>query len=372
MIVHQLGHGIIPGDAVTTQTLEIDHRLRAWGFETEIFAQHVDPEFRHLARSDREFVSSLESEDDLLIYHYSIYTPNIRYFRAFRGPKILIYHNVTPAYFFHDWDRHQERLCAAGRRALSSLSSCTLGLGDSEYNRQELIEAGFPPERTGVLPNFPQVENFDTVPVNEKLLERLCDDGVNFLTVGRVVPNKAIEDVVRIFHVYHRYVNPRSRLYVVGSRYLPAYDEEIDALVEALGLSQAVELTGRVSLSDLKTYYQAAQIYVTASYHEGFCVPLVESMYFAVPIIARDAAAIPETLGDAGVLFTQLGYVEVAEMAHLLISDADLRAQVIARERERLRAFAPERIEDQLWSVLQQVGIIDGEVESGADREGTV
>jgi glycosyltransferase involved in cell wall biosynthesis len=283
----------------------------------------------------------------------------------------LIYHNITPARFFRDWDDHQEQLCAMGRRALSSLSSCTVGLGVSEYNRQELAEAGFPSRRTGVLPNFLQVDNFDSVSINERLLEQLrADGGVNFLTVGRVVPAKAIEDVIRIFYVYHCYVNPRSHLYVVGSRYLPTYDREIDALLEALDLSNAVRLTGRVPLSDLKTYYKAAHVYLTASYHEGFCVPLIECMHFGVPIIARNAAAIPDTLGDAGVLFTRLGYVEVAEMAHLLATDADLRARVIATGRQRLRAFAPERIEDQLRAVLQQVGVTWRDVEPGVGLGG--
>jgi glycosyltransferase involved in cell wall biosynthesis len=363
MRVYQLGHGVIPGDAVTTQTLEIDRRLRGWGLETEIFAHHIAPEFRHLARPDSEFAGHLDREGDLLIYQYSLYTPNVAYFRAFRGPKILIYHNITPARFFRGWDARQARLCAMGRRALSSLSSASLGLGVSEYNRRELIEAGFPLERTGVLPNFLQVDSFDKVSVSSPLLEQLrAGDVVNFLTVGRVVPNKAIEDVIRIFHVYNHSINPRSHLYIVGSRYLPAYDEEIDDMVEALNLSDVVTLTGRVSLSDLKTYYEAAHVYLTASYHEGFCVPLIESMYFGVPILARNAAAIPETLGQAGVLFDRLGYVEVAEMAHLLATDADVRAQVIATQRFRLRDFSPELIEGQLWATLQRVSAIQNDV----------
>jgi glycosyltransferase involved in cell wall biosynthesis len=224
-----------------------------------------------------------------------------------------------------------------------------------------------------VLPNFLQVGNFDSVPANQRLLRQLrADDGVVFLTVGRVVPNKAIEDVVRIFYVYHRYVNPNSHLYIVGSRYLPTYDGEIDALVEALNVSDAVTLTGRVPLSDLKTFYQAADIYLTASYHEGFCVPLIECMHFGVPILARKAAAIPETLGDSGVLFNRLGFAEVAEMAHLLVTDEGLQAQVIDKQRERLRSFAPDRVEEQLWAALRQAGIVRGECKSAATADRTV
>lgn len=358
MKVYHLGHGIIPGDAVTTQTLEIDRRLRAWGFATEIFAQHVAPELQHLARPDTAFRSYLDRQDDLLIYHYSIYTPNTELFRAFQGPKVLIYHNITPAHFFRRWDRRQELLCDMGRRTLARLSSCTLALGDSEYNRRELVEAGFLPERTGVLPVFLQTRDFDRLPTNERLLERLRADGrVNFVSVGRIVPNKAIEDVIRVFYVYHRYINPLSRLLLVGSRYLPTYDASLNELVQALGLADAVSVTGRVSLPDLQTYYRAADLYLTASLHEGFCVPLIESMHFGVPIVARQAAAIPETLGEAGVLYTRLGYIEVAEMAHLLITDTALRAQVILAQRQRLEAFATARVEEQLRLALQRAGL---------------
>jgi len=357
--VYQLGHGVIPGDAVTTHILEIDRRLRDWGFETAMFAQHVAPEYRHRASPDVQFGPLLDRKDDLLIYHYSIYTPNIRLFQAFRGRKVLIYHNITPARFFWRWDRRQAWLCSFGRRALRFLRRCDLGLGVSEYNRRELIQAGFPPYRTSVLPIFLHVEAFDRTPSNDRLLERLRADGaVNFLSVGRVVPNKAVEDTIRVFYIYHRYINPRSQLFVVGSRYIRAYDVQIDALVRALGLQEAVVLTGRVSLSDLKAYYQGATLYLTASRHEGFCVPLIESMYFGVPIIARRATAIPETLGEAGIMFTRLGYAEVAEMAHLLATDEELRARVIQTQRRRLEVFAPERVEEQLRSALERVGVL--------------
>jgi hypothetical protein len=81
-------------------------------------------------------------------------------------------------------------------------------------------------------------------------------------------------------------------------------------------------------------------------------------MRFGVPVIAREAAAIPETLGSAGVLFTQLGYVEVAEMAHLLATDPDLRAQVVSTERNRLRMFAPDKVEARLRTLLDRIGVL--------------
>jgi glycosyltransferase involved in cell wall biosynthesis len=295
----------------------------------------------------------------VLIYHYGLYSSNVRYFQTARGRRILIYHNITPARFFRGWDREQELLCDVGRRTLPSLANCDLALGDSDFNRRELVEVGIPEEKTGVLPIFLNQARFEALPVDHDLFRRLRrTDTVNFLTVGRVVPNKAIDDVIRIFSLYHRAINPRSRLYVVGSRYLPAYDAALDALVAGLGLCDAVAFTGRVSDAELKTYYEAADLYLNASYHEGFCVPMLESMYFGVPILARKAGAIPETLGDTGVLFNRLGYEEVAEMAHLLVTDQSLQARVIARQRERLQDFAPSRVEDRLREALIHLGAL--------------
>jgi len=139
---------------------------------------------------------------------------------------------------------------------------------------------------------------------------------------------------------------------------VPAYSTALEALVANLGLGDAVRFPGRALGGTLKAYYQAADLYLCASHHEGLCVPLVESMHFGLPILARKAAAVPETLGDAGVLFTRLGYVEVAEMAHLLLTDEALRSQVVAKQRERLQDLTPSRVEAKLRHILARLGVL--------------
>ena len=359
MRVHQMHFGFIPGDAISNHMLEIDARLRAWGFESHIYAQHIAPEMQDRARPDYDYLAYLHSTDDLLIYHYGLYSPTVRYFQATRARRMLVYHNITPARYYRGWNRELELLCDVGRRTLPSLRDCDLALGDSEFNRRELIAAGFDESRSDVLPIFLAQARFEVLPLNRPLLDQLrAKDAVNILAVGRIAPNKAIEDVIRIFAVYHRAINPHSRLLLVGSRYLPRYDAALDALVADLGLEGAVTFAGLVSDADLKTYYQAADLYLHASQHEGFCVPLIESMYFDLPILARKAGAVPETLGQAGVLFTRLGYEQAAEMAHLLISDPDLRAQVVARQRERLQDFSPARVEAKLRDILARLHLL--------------
>lgn len=359
MRAHQICVATTPGDAIANQVLEIGARLRTWGFETYIYAQHIAPEMVGRVRPDHEYLPYLHAEDDLLIYHYGLYTPSVRYFQAARGRRVFMYHNITPGSYFHGWSRELELLCDIGRRTLPSLTGCDLAVGDSEYNRQELVAAGFLEEKTAVLPLFSQQSLFETVPVDRDLLEQLRVEGtVNLMTVGRVAPNKAIEDVIRIFYVYQRTINPRSRLYIVGPHHVPDYSAALETLVADLGLGDAVRFPGRALGGTLKAYYQAADLYLCASYHEGLCVPLVESMYFGLPILARKAAAVPETLGGAGVLFTRLGHAEAAEMAHLLLTDQALRAQVISRQQERLQQLAPFRTEMRLRHILARLGIL--------------
>jgi glycosyltransferase involved in cell wall biosynthesis len=365
MRAHQITYGFMAGDAISNHVIEIDARLRAWGYETGIYAQHIAPEMAGRAQPDWEFIPYLNTPDDLLIYHYSIYSPNTRFFRAARGCRMLIYHNITPAHFFHGWDADLEMQCDVGRRALAWLADCDLALGDSDFNRRELVQAGFPAEKTGVLPIFlSQYQHgagvlSTSADEGEKALRaKLRNPGVvNWLTVGRVVPSKGIDETMRIFYVYNRYINPRSHLYIVGSRYIPSYDTQLDTLATDLELTEHVTFAGRVSDAELVTYYQTADLYIVTSCHEGFCVPLIESMYFEVPILARKSTAIPETLGGAGVLFTDLGYEQVAEMAHLLVTDETLRHQVICRQRERLAELGPARSEAALGRALAQLGL---------------
>ncbi|MBN1138387.1 MAG: glycosyltransferase [Anaerolineae bacterium] len=368
MRAYQLNFVVAPGDAMTNHMLEIDDWLRNCGFETAMFARYIAPELAGRVRPDHEYLAGpfgAHAPDDLLIYHYGAYGPSARYFQLARGRRVLIYHNITPAHYYRGWSREMELRCEVGRRTLPTLTGCDLALGVSDFNRQELVAAGFPEKRTGVLPLFSRQSHLEALPIDQRLWKELRETGaVNLLTVGRLVPNKAIEDVIRIFYVYHRAINRCSRLYIVGPHHLPEYASALQALAASLGLGDAVQFTSFVSDAELKAYYQAADLYLVASHHEGFCIPLVESMYFGVPILARKAAAVPETLGDAGVLFDRLGYAEAAEMAHLLLTDQELRARVIAKQRERLQAMTPVRVEARFRSILARLGIpvpIDGE-----------
>jgi glycosyltransferase involved in cell wall biosynthesis len=277
-----------------------------------------------------------------------------RVFARLRSRKVLVYHNVTPPEFARGASRRLERECRAGREQLRELAGCTdLALAVSEYNRRELEELGF--ARTAVLPVLVDFAEHDRAPYDVDLVRRWGRGGTTILHVGRVVPNKRIEDLVRCFHLYRR-VDPASRLLVVGDDSgLRGYAESLRDFVARLGTPE-VHFLGHLDFAGLCTCYRLADLYLSMSEHEGFCVPLLEAMHFRVPIVAFAAAAVPETLGAGGALLRQKRFEEAAELMHLVATDAQLRARLVAAGAARLGDFPPGRIERELWPLLARVG----------------
>jgi glycosyltransferase involved in cell wall biosynthesis len=231
-----------------------------------------------------------------------------------------------------------------------------LALGDSEFNRQELEELGFAP--TGVMPIAVDTARITRAP-QRPALDRILGDGlINILFVGRIVPNKRIEDHIRLAEVYKRYVDSYYRFVFVG-RYegIPRYYAMIRALIAQYRmLPERFLFTGGVPDEDLGAYYRWADAYVSLSEHEGFCVPLVESMAADVPVLAYAAGAVPETLGGAGVLFAPKDLEVAAELLGTLVYDRSVRERVLAGQRRRLRDFGPDRVAARLKDVLASLG----------------
>jgi glycosyltransferase involved in cell wall biosynthesis len=336
MRVHQMTATLAYGDAVSNDILEIDRRLKQWGLDARIYAENIEPRLASISQPDSAYEPYLAEPDDLLIYHYSIYTANLKLYAQSLNRKIVVYHNITPPEYFQGFDSHLESLCRFGRLALPQLRDCDLAMAVSEFNRRELVAAGIPERRTAVLPVFLGLEKFARTERNPALYRQMRQGGrMNLLYVGRLAPNKGCDDLIKLFYAYCRHRNPAAHLWLVGTRAFTRYVRYLEALIARLGLADAVSFTDRVSLSDLRTCYEASDILLSGSRHEGFGVPLLEAMYFDLPIVAYAAAAVPETLAGAGVLFNRWAYAEVAELLDQVYRDADLRRQLIAGQRRR-------------------------------------
>ena len=211
--VHQVLATLGYGDAIGHEVVAIQRVLRDAGYESDIFVETADPRLEDLTVDYRELPDA-SHPDNILIHHFSIGSRASRIAYALPDRMVLVYHNITPPQYFVDVHPLLVQLCFLGRRELGFYASrCDLALGDSEFNRQELEAAGFP--RTGVLPVVPGFTHL-AGPPDSRQAASFDDDWVNLLFVGRIIPNKRIEDVIRWFHAYKRWFNPRSRLLHVG------------------------------------------------------------------------------------------------------------------------------------------------------------
>lgn len=332
MQIHQMLAALSYGDAIGNEALRIQQILRSRGFDSDIFAEAVHPEMAGKARKLWDY-RKISSSDNVLILHFSIGAGVSTFAYHLSDRILLVYHNITPARWFVPFHEHLAGLCYHGRRELAAFAPrVSLALGDSEFNRAELEAIGFHP--TGVLPLLLDPDQLAIAP-SETVLEMFDDEKANFLFVGRMIPNKRIEDIIKIFHIYQKYVDRSSRLLLVGEwKGFERYFDTLVRLVDDLAVRDVV-FAGHVDTDDLVAYYQAADLFLCMSEHEGYCVPLIEAFRFGVPVMAFEAGAVPETLGGAGVLVREKRLDEIAEMAYLLVHDAALREQVV-REQDRM------------------------------------
>jgi len=346
MEIHQLLPKLGYGDAITNCALKLREWLREWGHESEIFAEEAHP---RVQRHRRPPDALRPGPRAVTIYHHGIWSEAVwNRFRSLSGRRAMIYHNVTPPHFFAPYGGGAYDLTRRARELLPELRDVVhFPMADSEFNRAELVDFGFRDVR--LLPVPVDFRAFDEATPDARILDELRDGARNLLFVGRIVPNKRVEDVVRVFASYHLFIEPASRLVLVGSgEEIPEYLEQVRAVAAELGVPRSVVFTGRVDFSELAALYRVAHLFVCMSEHEGFCVPLLEAMHHDVPVLARAEGAVPETLGGAGVLVRERNFPVIAEVANVLLTDDDLRARVQSGQRTRLRHFAPERAAERL------------------------
>jgi glycosyltransferase involved in cell wall biosynthesis len=351
MVVNQWLPAAHRGDAIGDSARRVRDLLREMGHDSHIYALTIDDDMRGEVRS---FAEADARQGDVTIFHYALPSPMTDAFGTLPKGRVLQYHNITPAHFFAPYQPQVFRIAALGRQDLASLAGRTdLALGDSEYNRQELEQLGFTP--SGVFPIALDLARITDAP-RHPVLERLLGDGLtNFLFVGRMAPNKRIEDIVRLAEVYKRYIDANYRFIFVGrTEGIPRYYATVRALiVEFDMLPDRFLFPGAVPDWELAAYYRTASVYLSLSEHEGFCVPLLEAMAADVPVFAYESSAVPDTLGGAGVCWSPKDLEYAAELLGQLAFDPQLRAAVIARQRERLEDFSEAGLVARLRDVLK-------------------
>ncbi len=353
--VIQLMPTLTYGDAVGNDALAIHEMLQSRGIETALYAEHVQP--RLLSDQILPFSDwPGTTEKDVILYHGSTGTELNDLLPTMPGTKVMIYHNITPPAFFDSYSPQLTLLTSSGYAGMCKLRECMdFCIADSAYNALELTRMGYtcPIEVCPILIPF---SDYEQEP-DSGVIARYGQDGwMNLLFVGRIAPNKKQEDVIRSFCCYQRRYNPKSRLFLVGSSSgLETYAERLQAYVEKLGLTNHVFFTGHISFQEILAYYQLADAFICMSEHEGFCVPIVEAMYFGKPILAYAAAAVPETLGDGGLLMADKDPEVAAAAIHRLTTDGALQKILRQAQVEQLKGYQYEPVQKQLWQIFEGI-----------------
>jgi glycosyltransferase involved in cell wall biosynthesis len=338
--IHQVVVTAAPGDAITNSVMEIRSLLRTYG-KSEVFACNIHNALHGdvLSISDYDRHAPAEQQP-LTLVHVSMGDDHLLPFVSrLAGALIVSYHNITPSSYFAPWDPPTARLLDLGRHSLEPLRNRTvLALADSSFNAADLREAGYPLVRVGGL-----ILGVERLSELEPARLSAPVDGPIILSVGQLYPHKRPDLILAAFHELVTRHRPDASLVLAGSVRLPAYAEAISHYVDRLGLASKVTVTGHLSDEELVAWYRRTDLFVVASEHEGFCVPLIEAMQFDIPIVARANGAVPETLGDAGVLVPgDTGPSTLAAVMAAVLDDDLARDALRERGRARRSAFTAE------------------------------
>jgi len=326
---------LAPGDALGNDIRQMAWLLQADGHEVKYAARaNLVPNLEVWSLTD---CPKRLASKDILIYNHSLALPDgLALFRQHRGPRALRYHNITPAELLRPYNAELAQGCVLGREETLALLAAQPSAvwATSAYTAQELQNAG---AKVSAVFQFHAIDDLHQVPPDAVLAASLADGRKNILTVGRIVPNKAPHRLIEALGFMKAQGRPLPRLHIVGkvTPGLENYAESLGARAAELGVAGDVKIHRDVSLSGLRALYENCQLFAIASDHEGFCVPLVEAMSFGLPVVALAAAAVPETVGDAGILWpTPDPRVWAATFARVLRDDA-LATELGERGRRR-------------------------------------
>jgi len=341
--IHQLVAGFSKGDAISNEARVLRAMFRSWGHDSDIFCEtkRILPELRKDAR-DLKTAGDVIGPGDIAVLHLSIGSPANEVLPRLRGRKVIVYHNITPPDFFRGLNEEIRGQLLRGKEQAASLACVAdLTMAVSRFNAGELEAMGHRDVR--VMPLMLDRGQWEGA-TDRRVMAQLGDGAKNILFVGRCAPNKRIEDLLFAFHYFQKYVAGDSRLIHVGSwAGLERYYALLRTKAADLRLENVI-FAGSVRPEQLRAYFRTASVFLCMSEHEGFCIPLIEAMAHEVPVLAHAAAAVPETLDGAGVLFREKNFAGIAEMLGRLCTDPVLRSAVIAGQRARVDSYFAQDI----------------------------
>ncbi len=314
-------------DAVSNDVFGMLNILRKNSLDAYIFAENIFVT-NDLVKNIDCIDSFIKKDDDLIIYHLSTgWSKGLDKLLNLNCIKIIKYHNITPPYFFYGFSSDHVDTCRGGREQLKTIADLCLDmyLNDSEFNMKEMISQGADNLRCFVIPPFNNISEIKNIEPDLEILNKYNDGETNILSIGRIVPNKGFERLIEAFSFYHDNYNAKSRLIIVGDmhpRLLP-YIDYLKNKVSLLDLEDCIILTGKVDDKELKSYFLISKIFSLTSYHEGFCVPIVEAMSMKIPVVAYGSTAVFDTVGSGGIVWDDINKILFAATFNEIVSSEE-------------------------------------------------
>jgi len=347
LAIHQFSPAAHKGDGITNGMFYLRRILRDFGFESEIYVEHLDKALKGDVFSYKKF--NRKRKDQILFVHYSIYYSFEGWLETLEIPKIMIYHNITPPEFFEK-DSFLYTMCKKGIEYLPKLADKVDGaIGDSPLNTSELQKYHF--KNIATIPMLLDSKKITSQPFNHTLFDELSKE-FTIIFVGRIARNKAQHDIIEVINVYRK-MGASFHCYIIGGTTDESYKKELLEKIEIYDLQDSISLTGKVSDEDLSAYYRSADIFLCMSEHEGFGIPLIEAMLFDVPVIAFNSSNIKSTLAGGGILFNEKNYEAIAATIDLLRQNPAFKRAILQSQKEARHAYAHETIVQELQTYLQ-------------------
>ena len=355
MIIEQFLPAFHYGDALGNSALSFHRFLLEKGVQSQIISMTIDECLKDKAAFFKDYKDN-PTPDSLKILHFAIPSELTDYFLEINGKKAMIYHNITPSYFFVDFSDDLVGFTHEGRKHLERLKDCfDISIADSAYNAEDLHALDF--RNVKVSPLMIKLEDYDA-PHSVGYYNLYKDERKNIIFVGRITPNKRIEDLIKVLFFYKKYLSPSIRLIVAGNiNTLPKYFNAVRDLASRFYLtSDDIVFTGHIPFDELLSVYRLGDVFLSMSEHEGFCLPLIESSYFETPVVAFDAGAVAETLDGSGIVFKEKKYDMVASLVEKVLFDEQLHAKLKVLMTQLIEKYKKDSQPEKLFALLKEIG----------------
>lgn len=349
---------VVDGDAVGHDVIEELKTLKEEGVDAYVYAENYDSVTRSFISEDS--IDLTNEKDTILIYHHAVYWERgTELLKNAVCKKVIKYHNITPEHFFLPYSLDIFKMCLQGRRQNREIGSINIDmiLSDSGFSSKDFIGLGFPEDKIRVLAPFNKIYDIENIKDDTATRNKLSDGKINVFFIGRLSPNKGHKGIIYTAYYYKLLFGNNIRFIIAGGMdsKLDKYYKELQELIYQLGINDIVEFAGRVSFSELKSYYRGSHIFLLLSEHEGFCIPILESQYFKLPIIAYGTSAVKETIGESQLTYDVLDYETISSAIYTLSGNIEMKNYLTGKGYENFLKYEKGKLKDKFLSCLKEL-----------------